>query len=117
MLAANRANARRSTGPRSEEGRNRLRFNGLRHGLRARSFRGAIVAMGGDPREFDLIASSYPLPQSKAELRQIEQLAYKDWLLRRNPSNVFGHRATKAGMLFRINKTNFRLARKSAMLL
>lgn len=33
QLAANRANAQKSTGPTSEEGKNRSRLNGMRHGL------------------------------------------------------------------------------------
>jgi hypothetical protein len=35
QLAANRANAAKSTGPRSEEGKKKSRLNGLTHGLRA----------------------------------------------------------------------------------
>jgi hypothetical protein len=37
-LAANRANAQRSTGPTSEEGKARSRFNAVKHGLTARYF-------------------------------------------------------------------------------
>jgi hypothetical protein len=33
QLKANRENATRSTGPRTEAGKNRARLNGLRHGL------------------------------------------------------------------------------------
>src|SRR5215472_14948665 len=34
-IEANRRNAQRSTGPRTPEGKNRSRFNGLKHGLTA----------------------------------------------------------------------------------
>jgi len=82
MIAANRANARLSTGPRTEEGKKRVRFNGLRHGQRAKSFRDAIVALGGDPADFDrIIKEEFFEPQTQREARQIERLAYEDWLL------------------------------------
>jgi len=55
MVAANQANARLSTGPRTEEGKKRVRVNGLRYAQRARSFREAIAALGGDPADFDRI--------------------------------------------------------------
>jgi hypothetical protein len=38
LLAANRANAQKCTGPRTPEGRTRVALNALRHGLKARSF-------------------------------------------------------------------------------
>ena len=38
MLAANRANARKSTGPRSAEGKARSRLNGFKHGQRSRVY-------------------------------------------------------------------------------
>jgi hypothetical protein len=41
QIAANRRNAKESTGPRSEAARGRLRLNALRHGL--------AVAIGTDP--------------------------------------------------------------------
>lgn len=48
--AANRANSRRSTGPRSPEGKAIVRFNGLRHGLLARA---AVVLPGEDLNAFE----------------------------------------------------------------
>ena len=38
LLAANRANAVKSTGPRTREGKARVARNALRHGFQARSF-------------------------------------------------------------------------------
>ena len=82
MMAANRANARKSTGPKSQEGKDRVRFNGLRHGQRARSLRGAIVALGGNPAELDIIIrEDYFMANSLKEQRLIERMAYEDWLL------------------------------------
>ena len=42
---SNRINAQRSTGPRSPAGKQRVRFNGLKHGMTARS----TVLPGEDP--------------------------------------------------------------------
>jgi hypothetical protein len=82
MIAANRANARLSTGPRTEEGKRRVRFNGLRHGQRAKSFPDAIKAFGGDPADFDrIIREEYSAPETQREARQIERMAYEDWIL------------------------------------
>ena len=46
QLAANRANAQKSTGPKTEEGKNTARINGQRHGLT-----GAAMLMTDDDRE------------------------------------------------------------------
>lgn len=46
LLNANRANARKSTGPRSPEGKARSRFNSLKHGLTAQE-----VCLPGESRE------------------------------------------------------------------
>lgn len=81
-MAANRANARKSTGPKSTEGKDRVRFNGLRHGQRARSFREAIAALGGSPSDLDIIIrEDYFMANSLKEQRLIERMAYEDWLL------------------------------------
>src|SRR4051812_8598609 len=44
-LAANRANAQRSTGPRTEQGKMRSKFNGLIHGCSAHE----VLLPGEDP--------------------------------------------------------------------
>ena len=48
QIAANRKNAKKSTGPKSEAGKDRARFNGLRHGLRAEE----VVLPSEDTAEF-----------------------------------------------------------------
>jgi hypothetical protein len=83
MIAANRANARKSTGPRTEEGKKRVRFNGLRHGQRARSIREAVAAMGGNIADFDsLVNCNIDLfaPETLQELKQAEREALEEWL-------------------------------------
>jgi hypothetical protein len=46
---ANRANAKRSTGPRSAAGKRRTRYNAVKHGLRGRT----LVPKGEDAAEFE----------------------------------------------------------------
>ena len=46
--ASNRANARRSTGPKTREGKRAVRLNGVKHGLRSRD----VILPGEDPNEF-----------------------------------------------------------------
>src|SRR6266404_6351432 len=87
MIAANRANASRSTGPRSPEGKSRVKFNVLRHGRRAHSFREAIVALGGDPAYYDQRLKyrlHFYAPQTLRDLHLIELLAQDEWLIHQN---------------------------------
>ncbi len=51
-LAANRSNACRSTGPRSTVGKHRVRLNGLKHGLRSRSFAETVIGTTRDQVQF-----------------------------------------------------------------
>ncbi len=51
-LAANRSNACRSTGPSSAAGKRRVRLNGLKHGLRSRSFAETVVSSARDKEQF-----------------------------------------------------------------
>jgi hypothetical protein len=82
QIDANRTNAQKSTGPRTPEGRDAVRLNGLRHGLRAET---AVLPIE-DPAEFDQLQQ-----QLKAELQPIgaqETLLFEDivlaaWRLRR----------------------------------
>ena len=53
QINANRANAQKSTGPRSVEGKSASRFNALKHGIDAAS----IVIPGEDPADYDALAA------------------------------------------------------------
>jgi len=55
QLSANRANAQRSTGPRSVEGKSVSRFNALKHGVDAAS----ITLPGEDPAAYQALAGAY----------------------------------------------------------
>jgi hypothetical protein len=59
-IASNRKNAKKSTGPRSEDGRRRSRANALRHGL--------AIAIGSDPSfssEIETLAVTLELGSGK----------------------------------------------------
>src|ERR1035441_1031156 len=78
QITANRANAQKSTGPRSAEGRSASRFNALKHGIDAAS----LVIPGEDPAEFDALAAEYSgefRPQSPSEFFHVETMLRADW--------------------------------------
>jgi hypothetical protein len=84
-MGANRLNASRSTGPRTEEGKQRSRQNALRHGLTAET---VITALenAADYQKFEAsIASDYQ-PCSAAQCELISRLASLLWRLRRSTS-------------------------------
>src|ERR1035437_7669571 len=56
QITANRANAQKSTGPRSVEGKSASRFNALKHGIDAAS----IVIPGEDPADYAALAAESP---------------------------------------------------------
>ena len=51
QITANRANAKRSTGPRTEEGKARSRLNSWKHGLTAEE----ITTAGEDAAQFEAV--------------------------------------------------------------
>ena len=82
QIAANRANALKSTGPRSVEGKAASRFNALKHGLDAAS----IVIPGEEPALYESIAQNYYdefRPASALEQFHVETLIRCDWQKRR----------------------------------
>jgi hypothetical protein len=91
MLVANRANARKSTGPRTDWGKARVSLNGLKHGQHAG--RSALLRerliRAGYPREAALyrrirsqIAEAFGATRPE-ELRAADSLAAKVWWQRR----------------------------------
>ena len=82
QINANRANAQKSTGPRSVEGKSASRFNALKHGMDAAS----IVIPGEDPAVYDSLVAQYLheyRPQSASESFHIDTMIRADWQKRR----------------------------------
>jgi hypothetical protein len=81
-LAANRANAKKSTGPRSVEGKRRSSINGLTHGL----FSERIVLPDEDASEFARFRGAMYeeiSPREIAEHMLFEDIVRLNWRLRR----------------------------------
>ena len=83
-LAANRANARLSTGPRTEEGKARSAMNSLRHGILAKAaFNGTIEREERRP-EFEALLAGLAQefqPHTMTEVLAVQQLAGCYWKL------------------------------------
>ena len=82
QIAANRANAQRSTGPRTAAGKARSARNHTTHGLSSKEF----VVLPGDEQEFDEFMTGLHesvLPQGTLESDLFTHLAHASWTLRR----------------------------------
>ena len=77
-IEANRANAQKSTGPRTPEGKTASSMNALKHGADARS----AVIPGEDPAAYDAMAAGYQSdlqPTSPLEQFQVEIMIRSHW--------------------------------------
>jgi len=86
QIRANRRNAQKNTGPRTQEGKDRVRFNSLVHGLRAES----AVIPGEDQAKFDqhlARLSAAWMPQDDMEKSLVEDIAVTQWKLARIDRN------------------------------
>ena len=82
QIKANRKNAKKSTGPRSDEGKTRSAKNSLKHGLLARD----TVMPGEDPADFDRQLSALEAdiqPTNSLEFELVRQMADAQWRMRR----------------------------------
>ena len=82
QINANRLNARKSTGPRSAEGKSASRFNALKHGIDAQ----AAVIPGENPDDLASLTESYLAdlqPQNFAEDFHVETMIRALWQKRR----------------------------------
>src|ERR1039458_3646708 len=73
QITANRANAQKSTGPRSVEGKSASRFNALKHSIDAAT----IVIPGEEPADYDALAAHYLheyRPQSASESFHVDTM-------------------------------------------
>jgi hypothetical protein len=82
QITANRANAQKSTGPRSAEGKSASRFNALKHGIDAAS----IVIPGEDPADYEALRAHYLheyRPHCASESFHVDTMLRADWHKRR----------------------------------
>ncbi len=82
QIKANCNNAKKSTGPRTEEGKARVANNALKHGLLARD----TVLPGEDPADFDRQLSALEAdiqPANSLEFELVRQIADAQWRMRR----------------------------------
>ena len=82
QIEANRANAQKSTGPRTLEGRTTSSMNALKHGADAAS----LVIPGEDPAEYDRVVADYRSdlrPATALEHFQVDIMIRSYWQRRR----------------------------------
>src|SRR4030088_3316224 len=83
QIAANRANAKLSTGPRSAEGKAVSRLNGVTHGMTCKL---PVVLPGEDPEEFQGEVDGWAQQlgaATEAERAQVEAAVSTRWRMRR----------------------------------
>jgi hypothetical protein len=82
QIDANRRNAQKSTGPKTQAGRAAVRFNGLTHGLTAET----LVVAGESLTDFESLLASLEAehdPATPTEVALVFQLTMATWRLRR----------------------------------
>ena len=82
QITANRANAQRSTGPRSAEGKSASSMNALKHGLDAET----TVIPGEDPAAYQALVAAYAedyQPENCTEEFLVDTMLRADWQKRR----------------------------------
>ncbi len=80
--AANRENAKRSTGPKSDEGRRRSAMNAVRHGFCAKT----VCVHGEEAEHFNALVTQFVRehrPASSTEYALVYRMAVASWNLRR----------------------------------
>src|SRR5213079_1494315 len=82
QIYANRRNARKSTGPMTQEGKQRSRCNAVRHGLTAETVIGALED-AEDYKAFEAAVIADYEAQSAVERELVLRLASLLWRLRR----------------------------------
>ncbi|MFN7993746.1 MAG: hypothetical protein U0Q18_09110 [Bryobacteraceae bacterium] len=83
QIQANRRNAQKSTGPRTEEGKAKCKMNALRHGLRADT----VVLPTENPEEFAALKAALQSewnPQTATERILLDQMVVSQSKLQRN---------------------------------
>lgn len=99
QLEANRANARRSTGPKSALGKECSRGNAITHGLTARQ----IIVAGEKAEDFDALREAFFAdlqPNGTFQCELVGEIARFQWRIRRIP-------VLEAQLLNRVTKREF----------
>lgn len=89
-IAANRANARKSTGPRTRNGKIKSSVNALRHGVYSEKY----IASTEDENTFRTFAASFIEefePQTASELELVDALIHTAWRRRRISTLISAH--------------------------
>jgi hypothetical protein len=82
QIFANRLNARKSTGPRTEAGKAASRMNALKHGIDSQT----AVLPGEDPAEYEALAAEYSerfKPSTPEQHFLVQTMIQADWNRRR----------------------------------
>ena len=82
QIAANRANAKKSTGPKTAEGKANLRFNNLRHGMHT----DALILPSEDRKDYEHLLHALQKewqPHTPTAHLLVEQMAKSQWKLLR----------------------------------
>ena len=112
QIAANRANARQSTGPRTADGKARSARNNFRHGLAS----GRLIVPGESPGDFDELVESLRAeynPATGTEDQLVLRMAQHFWLSQRairlqNDALLAGYTPDKLALLLRYQTNNDR---------
>ena len=107
QIEANRRNARKSTGPNTEEGKRRSRCNAVRHGLTTQTVIGSLED-SEDYQAFEATIIADYAAQSTVERELVLRLASLLWRLRRATSIETGLFEIQANHL-----SDFRQARQA----
>jgi hypothetical protein len=86
VLAANRINAKKSTGPRTSRGRQLASLNALKHGLRSRSFGETLFKTGTPMPEMERLLGvllSVLKPRNRPEAVRVGRYARMLWAINR----------------------------------
>jgi hypothetical protein len=105
QFEANRRNARKSTGPNTEEGKQRSRCNAVRHGLTAETLIGALED-AEDYHAFEAAITADYDAQSAVERELVLRLASLLWRLRRATSVETGLFEIQANHLSEFRQTH-----------
>src|SRR5438045_9103955 len=103
QIEANRRNARRSTGPTSEQGKLRSRQNAVRHGLTAETVIGALEDTE-DYKAFEAAVIADYDAQSAAERELVLRLASLLWRIRRATIMETGLFGIQAGQVLEFRR-------------